>query len=202
MSSTNGLPKFVMTFKDRHGTPRFYVRRHGRTRTLPPPSHPGFMAAYDDALRDLGNEMGASTAHYPENPGLKRVLPGGKRVRVAPLLDRLLRAALMRAKKQSIPFDLCLPDLEQIFIAQRGRCAVTGLPFELGDPTKKTTFRRPLRMSLDRIAGQKGYVRGNVRLVCVAANYAMNEWGERTFLIIAAAAVSYAPHRPQQAEIL
>ena len=38
--------------------------------------------------------------------------------------------------------------------------------------------KTPFAPSLDRIDSSKGYVRGNVRLVCMAANFALNQWGD------------------------
>jgi hypothetical protein len=57
-----------------------------------------------------------------------------------------------------------------------GRCAVSGLPFDLqkvGDGQAK----RPFAPSLDRINRHNPYRRDNVRLVVSIANFAMNAWG-------------------------
>ncbi len=55
---------------------------------------------------------------------------------------------------------------------------------------KKPGWRRaPWAPSVDRIDSSKGYVPGNVRLVCVAANLAMNEWGEDVLARVARAYV-------------
>jgi len=58
------------------------------------------------------------------------------------------------------------------------RCAVTKLPFnthKLGDRGSM-----PFSPSIDRIKAAQGYVAGNVRVICLAVNYALNEWGDET----------------------
>jgi hypothetical protein len=47
--------------------------------------------------------------------------------------------------------------------------------------------KHPYGPSLDRINSQKGYVRGNVRLVCTAVNFGLGQWGDEVFLPIAEA---------------
>src|SRR3546814_15533675 len=36
----------------------------------------------------------------------------------------------------------------------------------------------PFAPSLDRIDSGQGYLKGNVRLVCTIANFALNQWGD------------------------
>lgn len=57
-----------------------------------------------------------------------------------------------------------------------GHCEVSGLPFDLGRP--RAGRRAPFAPSLDRIDCDKGYIAGNVRLVCVIANCALGDFGE------------------------
>ena len=57
-------------------------------------------------------------------------------------------------------------------------CAVSGIPFDYTVGLKRAN---PLRPSLDRIDSTLGYTPGNVRLVCSAVNFGMNEFGEETF---------------------
>lgn len=76
---------------------------------------------------------------------------------------------------------------EQALIARcQGCCEVTGLPFR---PPSEQYSRNPYGPSLDRIDSSKGYTPDNVRIVCVAANLAMNEWGEEVLSRIAKAYV-------------
>lgn len=60
---------------------------------------------------------------------------------------------------------------------QRGRCALSGLHFR-AEHFKDALVKYPFGPSLDRIVPKRGYVAGNVRLVCTAANFARNQWGD------------------------
>lgn len=42
----------------------------------------------------------------------------------------------------------------------------------------KCPVRHPFAPSLDRIDSSKGYTLSNTRLVCVASNFCMNQWGD------------------------
>jgi hypothetical protein len=53
---------------------------------------------------------------------------------------------------------------------------VTGLPFEFAG-----SLYRPFAPSLDRINAAQGYSLGNVRLVAVIVNAALNQWGDAAF---------------------
>ena len=48
----------------------------------------------------------------------------------------------------------------------------------------------PIQPSLDRIDSSKPYDAQNIRLVCLAVNYCMRQWGESVFRTVAAATVS------------
>jgi hypothetical protein len=52
-----------------------------------------------------------------------------------------------------------------ILDAQKGRCALTGIEMTHGQDSPETNI------SIDRIDPSKGYVEGNIRLVCVAVNF-------------------------------
>src|SRR5262249_13072404 len=67
------LPKFVHGFIDRHGRPRYYVRRKGLAKVPLPgtPWSPTFMAAYEVALAGQpGHEVGRANVR----PGTMRAL--------------------------------------------------------------------------------------------------------------------------------
>lgn len=79
------------------------------------------------------------------------------------------------AKERGIPFDLTASDVFWMMQKTGFRCAVSGIRFskkcEKGGPTD------PWSASIDRIENRHGYVRDNVRMVSLAANLAMNQWG-------------------------
>jgi hypothetical protein len=79
---------------------------------------------------------------------------------------RVLGVRQAHAKKRGIPFALKVADARAVWT---GRCAVTGLPFDLRlKPGKKGP--RPFSPSLDRIRPEVGYVSGNIRFVLQCVN--------------------------------
>jgi hypothetical protein len=76
-----------------------------------------------------------------------------------------------------------------LYSRQLGRCAVSGVEFNLqrfGDALVK----HPFAPSIDRKLSSGGYTEDNVRLVCVAVNFGMGQWGEEVYMTIARAAVT------------
>lgn len=85
--------------------------------------------------------------------------------------------ARSRARARDLAFDVDIDHLMFLWQEQKGCCAVSGLPFSY--ETKATAFvKTPFAPSLDRIDPSQGYIRGNVRLVCTIANFALNQWGD------------------------
>lgn len=57
--------------------------------------------------------------------------------------------------------------LIELWEKQEGRCAITGDQMQLASSGK----HNPMKVSMDQIIPRGGYVRGNVQLVCMYANY-------------------------------
>jgi hypothetical protein len=55
-----------------------------------------------------------------------------------------------------------------------------------------------LSTSVDRLNGRLGYVKGNVRLVCVAANLARNEWSDEDLIKLCEAIVEHAKSKTDE----
>ena len=103
----------------------------------------------------------------------------------------MLSNARLRAKKKGVPFDFSRDDLKAALSRQGWKCALSGLDLRFDGPGSD----RRLVPSMDRIVPAKGYVRGNVRIVCHAVNIARHEWGDAGFLEICRAVVTKAEAR-------
>lgn len=102
-----------------------------------------------------------------------------------------LARARARNKKHG-KHNLTLEFLSDLWEAQKGLCAVSG--WELNLPISTAGFeskRDPKNASLDRIDSTKGYLKGNVRFISLAANYAMKEWPDKVLYEFCEAVVSH-----------
>jgi hypothetical protein len=70
----------------------------------------------------------------------------------------------------------------EMFVRANGKCEVTRIPFSFlkMDGSRK----RPWYPSIDRINSLQGYSFSNCRLVCIAVNLAMHQWGESVLHVI------------------
>lgn len=113
---------------------------------------------------------------------------------VTPEVRAVLRArisfAQSRATSRGRAFSLSLDALCDLYDAQEGRCAITGLPFDISSGSEDDRWRRPFPPSIDRIDSALGYTPENIRLVCAAVNNALGPWGEAVFAVIAQAYVT------------
>lgn len=78
---------------------------------------------------------------------------------------------------------LSLDDFKAVIHRASGHCELTGLPLD----QEKKPGRWPMAPSIDRIDASRGYVAGNVRIVCLMANQALSEWGDSPVLLMAQA---------------
>jgi hypothetical protein len=94
------------------------------------------------------------------------------------------------AKARGIPFQIKTPDVYELMESTDFRCAVSGIPFskKAGQPG----WADPWAPSIDRIENRHGYLRDNIRVVSVAANIAMNQWGYDVLLRLAKGVVRNA----------
>lgn len=88
----------------------------------------------------------------------------------------IYRTTKKRAEKKCVDFEVSTQDLADAILRANGSCEVTGIQFTKDIPPRGV--RRPWFPSVDRIDSSKGYTKDNIRIVCVAANLAMNTWGE------------------------
>ena len=115
----------------------------------------------------------------------RAILMGAERTEKPELLARFLfnKFTMLKARPQSRTgrlkvVSVTAADLLEMARASDWRCAVTGLQMTL----EVINGRRPYAPSIDRIDSALDYVPGNVRVVCVAANLAMNVWGDEVLL--------------------
>lgn len=111
---------------------------------------------------------------------------------------RVWRRAKHAAPKRGngIEFTLTLQEARDLFQAQGGVCAVSGIPFD-ANFRAGAAIRRPYHASIDRIDSTKGYTKENCRWVCVVVNQALGEWGEEILYQVVAAITIKQGRRPQ-----
>lgn len=174
------MPQYLKRMTDRHGKRRLYFSRAGfQRRPLPLEDDPAFEAAYLAALSSPAQVPPLPPARRQAKPSRRRVDPPRARRTWSEEQDFFKRlATLMRVRsgKRRYEFDLDAYFLFSLFDEQDGRCAVSGIEMER---PQAAAFRtdQPFMISVDRIDNSKGYTRGNVRLVCLIVNLAMNTWG-------------------------
>ena len=93
-------------------------------------------------------------------------------------------STLRNAKARGVENTLTIDDVLGMVARAGGRCEVSGIPFAFD---KAKASRRPWIPSIDRIDCGVGYTPANCRLVCLAVNFAMNQWGLETLERIALA---------------
>ena len=94
----------------------------------------------------------------------------------------------LRAKAEGTSM-MSAREFAAIAVRSRGRCEVTGIEFRFGDA------ERAYGPSLDRMSAGGPYSFENCRLVLLAVNVAMSNWGEDVFRDICAAFVTNALRR-------
>ncbi len=114
-------------------------------------------------------------------------------------LRQLAAGAAQRARTRGLQVAPSLVTLTfEPFNAQAGRCALSGIPFDLR-VVGVGQARRPFAPSLDRVDASGGYTRDNTRLVCQAVNFALNAFGEDVFREIVLAAAKFDPEEVRPA---
>lgn len=83
-------------------------------------------------------------------------------------------------RRTNLNKDIDVKFLKDLWDSQQGCCAVTGLKLEHRYLSwMKNQRKSPYQASLDRIDNNKGYIRGNVRFVCLMYNYARNNFSDK-----------------------
>lgn len=113
----------------------------------------------------------------------------------SPWTYHLARAEQVHRRCPSLgPVTLTVAELDATFIAQGGRCALSGIPLAL--PATGNGFvhqgHHPWKISLDRLDNSLGYVKGNVRVVAQMANLCRSNFTDEDVVTFAHAVVSFA----------
>ena len=96
---------------------------------------------------------------------------------LSPLASNMLSGMKSRARKKSLPCTATKEDILMLLTSCRGLCAVSGVPLDM-DTKIEGKRVSPWMPSVDRMDSNKGYVPGNIRIVCYIANLAMSQFGE------------------------
>lgn len=96
-------------------------------------------------------------------------------------LYQLFWAAKDRAAKKNLPFEISMDWLVELYESQNGKCALTGISFDLGRNKSGENGFRPFSPSLDQKIPGRGYTNENTRLICTSMNLALNRFGEDVF---------------------
>lgn len=97
--------------------------------------------------------------------------------------DAKFRYILQAAKyrKLNLDFDIDVEYIKELYEKQNGICPYTGFELEFRE-IRNRGLKMPKQASLDRIDSKKGYVKGNVELVSLFANFAKNSWSRDEIL--------------------
>lgn len=82
-------------------------------------------------------------------------------------------------KPRGVPCDLPAGYLYSLYLAQEGRCALSGRVLKVGRGSNRMD---PDSVSVDRKEAGLGYVQGNIRLVTWQSNAARGPWGDEQLI--------------------
>lgn len=155
---TISLPKNVHKKKNSY----FYVTWNGETKKRT--WHP------------LGTDLDLALTKYEAIQNFRNKLPRFKEYKHH--FDYLLKKTRQSALNRKIEHSITIDDVERIWKRSQGMCEVTSVPltYEFDGDLPRGFF--PWGPSIDRVDSQIGYTPDNIRMVCLAANVAMNKWGE------------------------
>jgi hypothetical protein len=91
-----------------------------------------------------------------------------------------LSAAKSRAKKHNLELNIDNKYLTNLILKCNGKCAATGLNLS-------AKIGCPFKASIDRINSNKGYVKGNIRVVAAMFNFMKQDYSDKQFAHIAKA---------------
>lgn len=117
----------------------------------------------------------------PQEPG--HALEDNYVLAISSVAGDLASTAKKRARRRGWKCNIDRDYIEWAIESQDFRCAMTGIKFDVAP--YPSAGKRPWAPSVDRIDRAKGYTRANVRIICAAANLAMNVWDESVLVAVA-----------------
>jgi hypothetical protein len=139
----------------------------------------------DPAFRQKASEN--SKKYYDKNkndPAFRQKKYTDKKNRIETRLKSFvsttLSAAKSRAKKHNLELNIDTKYLTNLILKCNGKCAATGLNLS-------AKIGCPFKASIDRINSNKGYVKGNIRVVAAMFNFMKQDYSDKQFAHIAKA---------------
>lgn len=166
------LKRYVISIRNGDGSRRYYFRRRGVPLVrLPDINDPKFFDAYQAAV---------SAMHHSQ-PTADRFQEGYRRQHAEQLHSKIKSRCVSQYK--GVECTLSVDGIVGMMRRQNDRCAVSGLKFRYRKPADMAG-RDPFAPSVDRIISRGHYAEDNVRVVLLAVNIGLNEWGDETFIKI------------------
>lgn len=95
-------------------------------------------------------------------------------------LTNLVTQSKYRASKAGLGHEMDVAILTEMYEKQRGRCALSGIEMTIVGSRGSDEYWRSI--SIDRIDSTKGYILGNVQLVCTGVNYMKKDMTDELFI--------------------
>lgn len=123
------------------------------------------------------------------SPGMFRELRESDPDIIAGTVPPDVRSALLKCWRRCVERDkgrrmvttITVDDLVEVYLRQKGKCALTGMPFVLPDNRDDQERRGPWSPSVDRLNNRNGYTVENIQLVTVMANGAKSDFTAKEF---------------------
>jgi hypothetical protein len=132
-----------------------------------------------------------SKQRYRNNPTVFKERSKARRITFRN--DARFKLSILLEKKrqlwynENVPCDLTLDYLHGLYIAQEGKCVLTGLEMFIGEGDGNLAKAEAL--SIDRVKSELGYTIGNVRLVIHQVNMARSRFDDVQLLDLCTAVV-------------
>ena len=123
-----------------------------------------------------------STVYYRNNKEKIHAQQNAVKRTLSGKLTNLITTSRYRAKLQNREHNIDTKYLRAIYEQQKGLCAISGIQMEVRG--KGCASEAPYSISLDRIDSDKGYIEGNVWLVCTSINLMKSRLSMQDFIML------------------